>query len=595
MALNQELSELFHAMSRILELKGANTFKVIAFQKVGRILGDMTFDLRKMAEEGKLDEIEGVGGSSRKVIEEYIKTGRSTDYEELATSVPAGLLPMLEVPGLGPKTIALFWKSKGITNLEQLIAAIDGGALADLKGIGPKKIESIKQGIAMQASAAGRMGIAEAMPIAQGLLGRLRELPAVKRAEVAGSLRRGRETIGDVDLVCALRAGDVDGEAVTRAFVGFPEVQRVLGQGTTKASVVTAGSGQGGLQVDLRIVPEENFGAAWLYFTGSKDHNVKIRGMSLDRGLTLNEWGLYKLTDYDKAAKKTGEAPAVRPVAANTETEIYAQLGLPYIEPELREGRGEVDAALKGQLPRLITRSDIRGDLHTHTTASDGVASIEEMVEAAMALGYTLLAITDHSKSQTIANGLTAERLLRHVKAIHQVRDRFKGFTLLAGCEVDILADGRLDFEEAVLAELDIVVASPHISLKQDEKKATDRILRAVESRYVNVIGHPTGRLINRRAGLPIDFRPIFAAAAKNGTALEINAGYPRLDLNEQNARAAIDAGVLLAINTDAHSTEALAEIGYGLVVARRAWVTPRHVINCMDATELRKFIARKR
>jgi len=595
MSLNQEISELFHSMSRILELKGANTFKVIAFQKVSRILGDLTFDLRKMAEEGKLEEIEGVGGSSRKVIEEYVKTGRSTDYDELAASVPAGLLPMLEISGLGPKTIALFWKEKGVTNQEELVKAIESGALAGLKGIGAKKIESIKQGIAMLASAAGRIGIAEARPIAEGLLGRLREMKAVKRAEIAGSLRRGRETIGDVDLVCALQAGDAAGEAVTKAFVGFPEVQRVLGQGPTKASVVTVGGGQGGLQVDLRIVPADCFGAAWLYFTGSKDHNVKIRGMALEKGLTLNEWGLYKLAEYDKAAKKTGEAPAVKPVASKTETEIYAKLGLPFIEPEIREGRGEVDAALKGQLPNLIARADIRGDLHSHTTASDGVASIEQMVEAALALGYSFLAITDHSKSQTIANGLSAERLLKHVKAIHAVRDKYKGFTLLAGCEVDILVDGRLDFEDAVLAELDIVVASPHASLKQDEKKATDRIVRAVESRYVNIIGHPTGRLINRRAGLPLDFRPIFAAAAKNGTALEINAGYPRLDLNEQNARAAIDARVMLAIDTDAHSTEGLAEIGYGLTVARRAWVGPQHVINCMSADELQKFIARKR
>jgi DNA polymerase (family 10) len=349
------------------------------------------------------------------------------------------------------------------------------------------------------------------------------------------------------------------------------------------------------LQVDLRIVPADNFGAALLYFTGSKDHNVKLRGRAQDMDLTLNEWGLYKLSEYDKAAKKTGEAPAVKPLASKTEQDVYKALGLPWIDPELRESRGEIEAALAGKLPRLITRADIRGDLHTHTTASDGANSIEEMARAALALGYDFLAITDHSKSQAIANGLTAERLLKHVAEIHKVNDRVKGITLLAGCEVDILVDGRMDFEDAVLAELDIVIGSPHVSLKQDEKKATDRLLRAIDNKYVNVIGHPTGRLINRRTGLPIDIGKITQAAAASGTALEINAGYPRLDLNDVHARIALEAGAMLAIDTDAHSTEGLSELTYGLDVARRAWATPDKVINCMSVGTLKKFLRNKR
>lgn len=590
MSLNTELSDLFRNFAAIMEIRGESPFKAIAFSKVSRILKDMTFDVRELCNQGKLAEVEGLGASSCKIINEYVNTGRSVDFEEVAASVPAGLLPLLDIPGLGPKTISMLWKQRGVTNIEELVKAIDGGALAGLKGIGAKKIESIKQGIALRAQAAQRMGIVDALPIAESLVARLRELPQVRQAEIAGSLRRRRETIGDVDLICSLNATSAGGD-VSAAFVKFPEVQRILGQGNTKASVLTVG----GLQVDLRIVPVENFGAALLYFTGSKDHNVKLRGRALDMGMTLNEWGLYKLDEYDKAAKKTAEAPVVKAVASQSESDVYEKLGLTFIEPEMREDRGEIDAVLARKLPKLITLSDIRGDLHMHTTASDGQATIEQMAEAAIALGYEFIAITDHSKSQVVANGLTTERLLKHVKEIHKVGDQIKGIKLLAGCEVDILADGRLDFEDAVLSELDIVVASPHISLKQDEAKATDRMLRAIENPYVNIIGHPTGRLINRREGLPLNFAKIFAAAASTGTALEINAGYPRLDLNDIHSRGAIDAGCMLAIDTDSHSTEELTTLCFGIDVARRAWTSADRVINCMSFAQLRKFIAQKR
>lgn len=593
MSLNQELSGLFSAMAAIMDIKGESVFKSIAFSKVSRLLKDMTFDIRKAFNEGTLKEIEGIGDSSRKVIEEYIQTGRSSDYESLASSVPPGLIPMLQVPGLGPKTIALFWKQRDIINLEQLVKAIDEGKLAGLKGVGEKKIEAIKQGIALRSQAAGRMGIIDAMPIAESLVERLRQMKQVKTVEIAGSLRRRRETVGDVDLVCSLKDGadESGGAEVTAAFVAFPEVERILGQGNTKASVLTPG----GLQVDLRIVPAENFGAALLYFTGSKDHNVKLRGRSLDKEMTLNEWGLYKLEDHEKAEKKTGSPPKLKPLASKTETEIYKKLGMAYVEPELREDRGEIDAAVAGALPKLIELTDIRGDLHSHTTASDGTAGIEEMADAAIAKGYQFLGITDHSRSQVIANGLSIEKLLRHVKEIRRINDRYKGqIRLFAGCEVDILADGQMDYEDSVLAELDFVIASPHISLKQDERKATDRIKRTIENRYVNIIGHPTGRLINSREGLPLRFEELFPLAAANGTAMEINAGYPRLDLNETNARAAIGAGVMLSINTDAHSTGGFDEIIFGVNVARRAWVTKTSVINCMTVNDLEKFIAKK-
>jgi DNA polymerase (family 10) len=590
MSLNQQLADLFAQFAAIMEIKGESPFKSIAFSKVGRILKDMTLDIRQVCEEGKLGEIAGIGKSSSAIIEEFVKTGKSTDFEQVAASVPAGLLPLLEIPGLGPKTIALLWKERGVTSLEELIKAIDSGALAGLKGIGDKKIESIKQGIALRSQAAQRLGIVEAMEIAVGLLERVRGLREVAQAEIAGSLRRRKETIGDVDLLCALTPNG-KGPAVSASFTQFPEVQRILGQGPTKASVLTAG----GLQVDLRIVPAINFGAALLYFTGSKDHNVELRSRAQDAELTLNEWGLYRISEYDKAAKKTAEAPAVKSVASKTEADVYKALGLAYVAPELREGRGEVAAAATGKLPKLIEIADIRGDLHCHTTASDGSNSIEEMAEAALARGYQFLAITDHSKSQVIANGLTAERLLKHAAAIRKANDKLRGITLLAGCEVDILADGHMDFEDAVLAELDIVIASPHIALKQDADKATDRIVRAIENRYVNVIGHPTGRLINRRAGLPLQLERVFKAAAQTGTALEINAGYPRLDLNDVQSRAALNAGCWLSINTDAHTIEGLSEIGWGIDVARRGWVTSARVLNCLSKDDLLRFVAKKR
>ena len=590
MSLNHDLSELFASFAAIMEIRGESTFKAIAFSKVGRILKDLPDDVKRLCEDGTLKEIEGLGASSCRIIEEYVKTGRSTDYEEAAASVPAGLLGLLQIPGMGPKTISLLWKERNVTSLEDLVKAIDSGSLQGLKGIGEKKIAAIKEGIAMRSQAAQRMGIGEALPLAKGLVERLRAMKLVKQAEIAGSLRRRRDTVGDVDLICALNDPSA-GQTVSDAFVKFPEVQKINGQGSSKASVIIAG----GLQVDLRIVPADSFGAALLYFTGSKDHNVRLRGHAQDMGLTLNEWGLYKLKEYDKAAKKIAEAPSIPSVAGKTEADVYKALGMPYIEPEIRESRGEVDAALAGTLPRLITRDDMRGDLHTHTNASDGAASIEEMAEAAKALGYSFLAITDHSKAQAIANGLSAERLLKHVKEIHKASDHIKGITLLAGCEVDILADGRMDFEDAVLAELDIVVGSPHLSLKQDEQKATDRLLRAIDNPYVNIIGHPTGRLINRRAGLPIDIHKVIKAAGDSGTALEINAGYPRLDLNDVHAYAALKASAMLAIDTDAHSTGELDSIDLGIAVARRAWATKENVINCMSIDKLRKFISAKR
>ena len=597
MALNIELSDLFAELATLMELKGENSFKVIAFSKVSRILRETSVDLRKSVENGTVGQIEGIGKSSVAIIEDYIRTGKSAVYDEMAAEVPPGLPPLLQIEGMGPKTLHMLWKERGVTSLEQLEAALAGGKLDGLKGIGPKKLEAIGKGIESLKRRTGADGtvmlrrpLGEAWPVATELLEQVRRIPGVLRAEIAGSLRRCKETIADVDIVAAI-ANPAAGADITRQFIALPEVAGVLAKGATKASIKTAG----GLQVDLRMVPSAHFGAALLYFTGSKEHNVRIRSLAQKQGQTLNEWGLYRLDEYEKADKKAGLPPDARPVAAETEQDIYRALGLAYIEPELREDRGEVDLALTGKLPRLVTRQQIRGDLHTHTVASDGTNTIEEMARAAMALGYEYLAITDHSKAMVQANGLSPERLLKHVADIHNVGSRLKGITLLAGAEVDILADGRMDYEDEILAELDIVIASPHISLRQDPAKATDRLLRAIEHKHVHIIGHPTGRILNRRDGLAPDFARLFAAAAACGTAMEINASWPRLDLDDVHARSAAAAGVTIAINTDAHATAELDQMRYGLGVARRAALTPDNLLNTRPVSALRAFLAKKR
>ena len=598
MPLNHELSDLFHNLSALMELKGENVFKVIAFQKVGRILRELNIDLKRCVEEGKLCEIEGVGKGSQQIIEEYIQTGKSTVFEEVAATVPPGLIPMMQIEGLGPKTINLLWRERNVTSLDELEKAIANGSIQTLKGMGEKKITTIAKGIeAFKARTADgssavprRTGIAEAEVQAVPLRDALRKMKQVKRAEVAGSLRRRRETVADVDLIASVK--DMShGGAVSDAFAKLPGIIQVMVCGPSKCSVRVAN----GMQVDLRIVPDESFGAALMYFTGSKDHNVKVRGIAQKKGMTLNEWGLYKLDEYETATKEIAKPPSVKAVASASEQEIYAKLGLDYIDPEMREDLGEVDLARQKKLPVLITRADYRGDLHAHTIASDGTGTIEQMAAAAQALGYEYLAITDHSKALAMTNGLSVERLMLHVQEVRRVSDRSKGIKLLAGSEVDILVDGRLDYDDDVLRELDLVIASPHVSLKQDARKATDRIRRAIDNRYVHFIGHPTGRLINGREGLPLEMDEIFRAAAQSGTALEINSGYPRLDLNDVNARHAIEAGCMLTINTDAHATTAFEEIVWGLGVARRAWATKQHVINCMGYDELRAFLRRKR
>ena len=590
---NKELADLFQDAAKILDLKGDNAFKAIAFRKVATLLDNMPDDVKKLHSEGgtkKIEAVKGIGKSSAAIIVEYIEEGRSTDYEELALSVPGDLLKMLDVPGMGPKTVKLVWQEKGIETLSALAEAIEDGSLADLKGLGKKKLEQIKDGLTMREAASQRRSLGTAVKVARGLLEEFGKLDGVDKIENAGSVRRGKETIGDLDFLLTTKP-KADAVAMLKRFSEFPQVKKVLVLGDTKCSVLTHDD----LQVDCRVVPPTSFGAALIYFTGSKEHNRHIRSLAAAKGHNLNEWGIFDAVKWEARDNKPGTAPTLKPVAGKTEEEVYRWLGMQWVPPELREDTGEIEAAQNGELPELIAEADYRGDLHCHTTESDGIGSIAEMAEAAKALGYKFLAITDHSKGQAQANGLDAKRLLKHIEAIHAANDQIKGIELLAGSEVDILADGSLDYEDEVLAELDWVVASPHAALRQDTEKATERLLKAIDNPYVNVIGHPTGRLINARAGLPLDFGRIFEAAAKTGTALEINASYQRLDLSAENAKAAVAVGCMLSINTDAHSPDGLGKLSGGLANARRGWVTKKNVINCMTLSQLKKFIAAKR
>lgn len=579
---NAQLAAIFQRMADVMEIQGANRFKVIAFQKAARVLDDLTKDVGAIPRD-ELKSIEGIGKGTAERIGEFLDTGRIADHDEMVAELPGGLFKLLDIPGMGAKTVALLWQEGGVTDLNTLRAGIDSGELEKLKGLGKKKLANIAKNIAFAESAAQRTRLGEALPIAESIVEAMRGVKGVKKIDYAGSLRRGKETIGDIDILVG--AAKKDAEQIAEAFVSLGLVDGIIIQGPTKSSIRTTS----GLQVDLRVVEPEAYGAALMYFTGSKEHNVKLRERAQQRGMTLNE---YRLENKD-----TGKS-----VASKTEEDVYAALELKWIAPELREDRGELalaekKAATAGRaLPDLIELKDIKAELHAHTTASDGRWSIRELAEAAAARGFHTVAITDHSKGQVQANGLDDARLEKHIEAVRNVADTMKGtINVLAGSEVDILVDGRLDYPDNLLKELDLVVASPHASLAQEPEKATKRLLRAIENPYVTIMGHPTGRLVLRREGLHPDMDALITACADRGIAMEINANHYRLDLRDTHAHAAIAAGVKLAINTDAHGPADLDELRYGVLTARRAGATKDDVVNCLGQAGLRKWIASTR
>lgn len=590
---NQEVARRLSQMAQVLEILGGDRFRINAFEKAARVLEELDRDIASIGPDlKKLQELPGIGKGMASRIAEYLTTGHIRDCDQVLARVPSGLIELLDVPGLGPKTIALFWRQAGITGLADLKAKLQSGNLGDLPGIGPRKIEILLKGIEFLESTrtpaptgdradisapTTRVRLGQALPLARWFVEQLGNLPGVRHVDYAGSLRRGKETIGDLDLLVAAEAKDTP--AIMQAFLKLRAVMEPLAQGPTKTSVRVKVNGQW-LQVDLRVVPPQSYGAALMYFTGSKEHNVALRERALKRGLRLNEYALAKSDD-----------PAAV-VAATTENDIYRALDLDFIPPELREDRGEIDLAAAHSLPALLRFNDIRAELHTHTTASDGVWSIEEMARACAERGFHTVAVTDHSKSQPQAGGLNAQRLEDHILAVRTAAKKLKNkITILAGSEVDILPDGGLDYPDSLLAQLDIVVASPHASLSQEPAKATKRLLKAIENPYVTILAHPTGRMINARPGLSPDIGALIAAAAQRGIALEINANNHRLDLRDTHARAAIAAGVKLSINTDAHGATDLDELLYGVLTARRAGATASDVINCFSRPALLAWI----
>ena len=578
MSLNRDLAACFEQIAALMEITGANAFKVSANRKVVRVLEDLDRDIRTIADAGELESLEGVGKGTAARIKDYLDTGSIGDLKALRGDIPDGLISLLDISGLGPKTVGRLWREADVIDLASLKAAIADGRLEALPRMGAKTIANITESIAFAERAAERLAIGRALPMAESLIDALSSTPGVVCMEYAGSLRRGRETIGDIDLL----AVTADGPLLVKAFTTRDDVEKVLAAGDTKASVRL----DAGIQVDLRIVTVDEFGAALMYFTGSKEHNVKLRERARAMTMRLNEYGLFPDDGNDVPPQQRNIAP----VAARTEADIYAALELPAHPPHLRESIDDIQETP----PTLIEADDIVAELHAHTTASDGHLSIDELVDAARSRGLKIIAITDHSVSSVQANGLSKDRLLRHVDDIHAARERHQDMLILAGSEVDIHPDGHLDYDDDTLAKLDIVVASPHVSLRQTSTLATARLKAAIEHPLVHIIGHPTGRILGRRPGLDLDMRVLVEAAAQAGTALEVNANPKRLDLRDSHVRTAVAAGCMIAINTDAHTTDHLDFLRYGVLTARRGRLQATQCVNCLSADDLKAWLSDK-
>ncbi|MCX6679099.1 MAG: DNA polymerase/3'-5' exonuclease PolX [Methanothrix sp.] len=565
---NREVAGLLYEMAELLELHAENRFKIIAFSKAARAIESLPEDISIVCREKRLQSIPGVGKAIAQKVEEYLKTGHILAHEELLAKTPPGLVKLLQISGLGPKTVFMLHEKLNITNLEELENAAKEHRIRRLPRMGPTRETNILKSIERYKKRSTRILFSTAEPIVNDILAYLRGMAGLEHITAAGSFRRAKETVGDIDILAT--AGRP--EEIVAAFVRMPLVEEVLAQGPTKASVIVKET----IQVDLRIVEHQSFGTVLQYFTGSKEHNVRLRQLALSRGYSLSEYSLTRLTDS-------------RDLFFDREEEVYAALGLPYIPPEMREDRGEIEAALRGTLPRLLEQKDMRGDLHVHNNWSDGRASILEMTQAALDLGYEYIALCDHSPSIGIAGGLTPEKLEQKIQAIAAVNEEMEGMgiTVLAGTEVDIKANGRLDYADDLLARCDVVVASVHMSQQQTERAITGRLISAMENENVDIIGHPTGRIIDQREPYEVDMQAILETAARTNTALEINSHPSRLDLNDINAKAAREMGVKISINSDAHDAEQLLTMKYGVNVARRAWLEKKDVLNALSLKEL--------
>jgi DNA polymerase (family 10) len=572
---NREIARTFEQIADMLAIRGDQIHRVLAYRRAAENIRELDRDLSRLRAEGDLTDLPGIGAALAEKITEMLETGRLAYFERLADEIPPSLVEMLQVEGLGPKRVKQIYEALGITTLAELTEAAEEGKLRELPGLGAKSEAKLVASIqALSRHDSERTPLGDAWPVAHEILAELKELPGVTKAAVAGSLRRMRETIGDIDLLVAAD----ESEQIMAFFRSMPRVESVLGSGPTKTSVVLVN----GLQVDLRVLPAERWGTLLSYFTGSKYHNVKLRQMALDRGLSLNE---HAFTPVDGGAE----------ILCADEADIYERLGLPYIAPTLREDKGEIEAAMRGELPALIQVSDIVADLHTHSTWSDGQMSILEMARAAQALGYRYMVVSDHSVGLGIANGLSVERLLQQSGEIRAADEQMGlGFRILHGTEMEIKADGTLDYPDDVLAGLDFVIASLHVGLRQPREQVTARLLEAIRNPHVDMIGHPSGRLLPDRPAADLDMEEVLKAAAETHTILEINANPQRLDLRDVYVRRAIELGVKLAVNTDAHHASHLNFMHYGVAVAQRGWATAADVVNTWPLDRLIEYRDRR-
>lgn len=570
---NQEIGQIFAEMADILEIKGDNPFKIRAYRRAALNVVGLARNVEELTRD-ELREIPGIGEELAAKIEEYVRTGSVHAHKKLLGELPAGLLALLKVPGLGPKTARLLSEKLGIAGIDELERAAAEHRLVGIPGIQQKTEENILRGIATVKRGQERHPLGSILPVARDLVHQLQKRAQVGRIEIAGSLRRWKETVKDIDIV----ATAADPATVMATFAALPSVVQVIMHGPTRSSVII----RDGVQVDLRVVEPESFGAALAYLTGSKGHNIRLRDMAVRMGLRVNEYGIFR----EKDDKRLG---------GEEEEDVYRLLGLPFIPPELREDLGEVEAALAGRLPRLVTTDDIRGDLHVHSNWSDGAHTFTELVDAARQHGLSYIALTDHSQGLGIAHGLTVERLMEQKREIAALNGKLKGFRILHGTEMDIRGDGTLDFPDAALRELDLVIASIHSGFHQPQAQITARIVAAMKNPYVTMIAHPTGRLLGERDAYEVDMDEMLQTAKETGTALEINS-YPfRLDLTDRHARRAKELGVQLAINTDTHVTRQFDTIPYGIAVARRAWLEKGDVLNTLELPQLATQLKAKR
>jgi DNA polymerase (family 10) len=572
---NEEIATRFSEIAAMLDILGEDTFRILSYQRAARQLEDLTEDVEGLVRQGRLNQVPGIGAALAEKITEYVTTGRIAYHDELRAKFPPGVLDLLKVRGLGPKKVRVLWQQLGITDLDTLKSAAEKHLLSRVKGFGEKTEENLLRAIALVKEGQARAFLVDAARIVDGIVGRMQASKTVERIDAAGSFRRMRETVGDIDILAVAK----DRAAAGAAFERLPGVAEVLASGETKVVVRMEYHDYEGsprtIQVDLRILDPDHWGAGLQYFTGSKDHNIRLRTMAERRGLKMNEYGMFR----DETR-----------IAGDTEESMYSTLDLAWIPPEMREDQGEVDLAATGRLPKLVELADIRGDLHVHTNATDGTEPLEAMVEAARQRGYAFVGISDHSVSATVARGMTAEHALARRDRIRDLNRSLKGFTVLLGTECDILEAGEMDYPDEVLKELDYVIASVHSRFTLPQMEQTARLVAAVQNPHVDVLGHPTTRQIGWRGPIELDLDEVYKACANAGTAIEIDADPRRMDLSAAQAKAAKNAGCTIAVDTDSHASENLAWMRFGVGTARRAWLTADDVLNTWPLEKMRAF-----